>query len=258
MKYILKQYNYTRGVDITDRNFMTSLKSNKISFMSIDSTRYISKKVHCLYNSDLYMAGHSYYFYGIIQQGETVANINIKLVDRLSSATSETALDTEKIQYVKQITVPSSNPGKYFPFEIVFTPIVNFNSLMFELESDQNNIRLGCIDVAELNNIIGSSLEVDNGSPLIRFSIQTIPGFLMCLNGEGIRVPRNGIYEIKNGIILIDSFTPIEHCSTESQSFINQKNSTNPSPYINSDLFGNPDRPFHSFTIDYLYYNVEE
>ena len=256
MKYILKQYNYARGVDISDVNFMTSLTD--ISFKSIDSTTIPMRKDNCLYNSNLYQAGHSYYFFGIIEKSATEIEMSIKLVNRLSDALDETTVDKEKIQYVKKVKVPVTSVKDYYTLEFVFTPIINFNSLTFEIESNHSGVRIGCIDAAELNDIIGSTLGVTNGSPLIRFSIQSIPGFLMCLNGEGIRVPRNGIYEIKNGIVLIDSFTPVEHCSTEAQSFINQKNGSSPTPFINTDLFGNPDRPFHSFTVDYLYYSVED
>ena len=141
----------------------------------------------------------------------------------------------------------------------VLTPIVNFNALVFERNpNDSNNLRIGCIDIALLRNMLSEK----NGpmyaeSPLIRFSIQSVPSFLMCINGEAIRIPRNGIYEIKNGIILIDSFTPVAHCQLQSNEFVNWKNGSSDIPCINSEIYDNPDRKLYPFTVDYLYYQIE-
>ena len=92
-------------------------------------------------------------------------------------------------------------------------------------------------------------------SPLIRFSIQTRPGFLMSINGEGIRVSKNGIYEIKNGIILVESFSPISHCKNETSDFKAQRNGTSGSTINQNCLGTSAQREFSPFTVDYLYYN---
>lgn len=257
MEYKLKQYSYNSD---TSNAYMTTL--NNAQFVTIKDTISQVKDEQCLYNNSSYIAGESYYFFGIIQQNNIEREVNIKLTNKVSSTDPTLVVDADK-QYIKTLRIPSKkgtgSEKEYYSFEFIFTPIVNFNALVFERNpNDSNNLRIGCIDIALLRNMLSEK----NGpmyaeSPLIRFSIQSVPSFLMCLNGEAIRIPRNGIYEIKNGIILIDSFTPVAHCQSQSNDFVNWKKGNSNIPCINSEIYNNPDRKLFPFTVDYLYYQIE-
>ena len=55
----------------------------------------------------------------------------------------------------------------------------------------------------EILNVIESiSGSIDNKTALKQIGIQSRPGLLMSINGEGIKVGRSGIYEINNGVMI--------------------------------------------------------
>ena len=146
--------------------------------------------------------------------------MNIKLINKDEDQSSPDS----KMQFIKTITIPTSGNNEYYFLEFIFKPVANFDSILFEIaeEGQVRSHRIGCMDISELNNIIYDENYLNvTGSSLIRFSIQAVPGFLMCLNGEEIRVSRNGIYEVKNGIILINFFTPVTYNTYESTTFTN-------------------------------------
>lgn len=246
MVYQLKQYNYQEGGS-GGQDFMTSLNAQ---FKTLSGTSY-----PILYKEDYYKTNHSYYFYGMIQEVSGVQTINIKLINKDEDQSSV----DRKMQFIKTIKVPSSTNRDYYYFEFIFKPMTNFDSILFEfVTSSGGNRRIGCADLSELNNIINNNnyLAV-TGSSLIRFSIQAKPGFLMCLNGEEIRVPKNGIYEVKNGIILIDFFTPVAYNTYETDEFLRQKTAYSSNKTCMNNISSQQAiRNFHYFTVDYLYYTL--
>lgn len=251
MKYQLRQYNYWPEGTLVE-NFMTMLSAN----FSIHS----GTGSPILYRDTLYYdVDHSYYFAGVIQKKSYVQKINVKLINKDDDQSSANS----KMQFIKTIEVPSSTDNDLYFVEFIFKPMVKFDSILFEMESGNNNRRIGCMDLSELNNIIYNNdyLAVPNaGSSLIRFSIQSIPGFLMCLNGEEIRVPRNGIYEVKNGIILINFFTPVAHNKAKTAAFSRWEGAySNNTPCMNEIVEQeiSPSRNYYPFTVDYLYYTLD-
>lgn len=252
MNYKLSQYGYKAG-DESASGFVTPLITVFKKKTGFSNSYFLTPNPPVgSTQSKYYKSLQPYYFYGVIKYKSSQQRINIKLVNYADDPDNA---DT-KTQFVKSITVPASTSSEiqYYTVEFIFKPIANFDSLLFEAESG-SSIKLGCIDISEINDIIKNNNYFGvKGSSLIRFSIQAIPGFLMCLNGEEIRVPRSGIYEVKNGIILIDSFAPVTHCE-ESTAFIEQKNSESNIAEINDNI--NQQRTFHSFTVDYLYYEIE-
>lgn len=257
MKYQLKQYNYVGG-NTGGSDFMSAL-NRFCAFEDRPSDIFPGRTDLVLYyiqNEKSYEAGHSYYFCGIIQEVGSLQKINIKLINKDEDQSSPDS----KMQFIKTITVPASGNNEYYFLEFIFKPVANFDSILFEIaeEGQIRSHRIGCMDISELNNIIYDENYLNvTGSSLIRFSIQAAPGFLMCLNGEEIRVSRNGIYEVKNGIILINFFTPVTYNTYESTTFTNQKsNYSYNQPCLNTD--GYIDRNYRPFTVDYLYYNLEQ
>lgn len=250
MKYQLRQYNYSGG-GTGYRDFMTSLMAD-FSTLSISGISHPILHMGSYY----YEPNHYYYFAGIIQKTSFVQKINIKLVNK----DEDQSFANKKMQFIKTIEIPSSTDRDMYFIEFIFNPMIKFDSLLFEMESGNTNRRIGCMDLSELNNIINNNnyLAVpETGSSLIRFSIQAVPGFLMCLNGEEIRVPRNSIYEIKNGIILIKFFTPVAHNTVENEKFTRQKNAYgNNTPCMNN-IGQQAQRTFRPFTVDYLYYTLD-
>ena len=248
MNYLLRQYNFPGGestdfmqslaqLDFTTRQkiFMPTANDTCLSFYPQSSILSFNSKT-------------PYYFCGLIKYKTTTQKINIKLVNYEDAE--------NKVQLIKSITIPSSdNPSQNYFIDFVFTPITDFNTILFELESNDASANVGCIDIAELKDISRNSEIMGAESPLIRFSIQTRPGFLMGINGEGIRVSKNGIYEIKNGIILVESFSPISHCKYETLDFQAQRYGTSGSTINQNCLGTSAYREFSPFTVDYLYYN---
>jgi hypothetical protein len=49
----------------------------------------------------------------------------------------------------------------------------------------------------------------EQGINFIKMGIQSRPGLMMAINGEEIRIGRSGIYEIKNGTILVNNFSVV-------------------------------------------------
>ena len=97
----------------------------------------------------------------------------------------------------------------------------------------------------------------------------------MCINGEEIRTCRNGIYELKNGVILINFFSIVAGAAENTSIVINTMNTINAlwaaaeaiqdpkqreeaKKAIGSRCFfdSNKSRIIDSFTLDYMYQEV--
>lgn len=127
-----------------------------------------------------------------------------------------TTLAADNTQTLGTIQVPAGAPDDYSTFEFVITPNENrvFNQIHFELartieDYDKLNadgtygrqIKLVIERLAKIQNLIDTlNPSIDNKGALKQIGVQSVPGLIMCINGEQIKVGRSGIYEIKNGI----------------------------------------------------------
>lgn len=88
-------------------------------------------------------------------------------------------------------------------FEIMFTPIMSdYSCIGFILTRNRYDYR-GNGEERELLLNINKYGYINNILPrasVSKIGVQSKPGFLMCINGEPIRVGRSGIYEVNNGV----------------------------------------------------------
>lgn len=115
-------------------------------------------------------------------------------------------------QLINTYTVPAGNSTMYF--EVVFTPNAVYNQIIWELQRTflDYQIQHGRIMEIEIKNftkLINVLTKLTQNYPdliyLTKIGIQGPPSMLMCINGEQIRIGRNGIYEINNEAIKITS-----------------------------------------------------
>ena len=217
MAYELRQFNYSQSeVDPAPSSqqdniiFMTAYPkenfmagANIINESITTDLKFQEEYIAFTENGGNFEAGRSYYIHALIKARKAVQEFNVKLKK-----------DTIE-QFIKTVTI-GQGIG-WVDVEFIFTPADTYKFLYFELkrtnEDYQKGERIPQIifqEISLINNTLPAILGAQNESAnLIKLGIQTRPGFLMCLNKEEIRVGRTGIYEIKNGIILLNSFSVI-------------------------------------------------
>ena len=270
MGYILKQYNHIVGDGSNDEyddphnpGQKLNYFLNPIPFSDEDIKEYTSegfKGAIITYESDNsdpgFEAGGHYYFHGLLHNGYG-NKYNIKLIDDSDSL-------NKKEQFIKTISTPIDNG--FVDVEFIFTPVINFSKLVFDLDRTNvvgggfgHTIHLGVFEISLINNIMGTKLAMTSITsnvlpPILKAGIQSRPGLLLCINGEDIRLPHNGIYEIKNGVILVDFFSVVTPFVFDDSVINNWKNSPYNKSFYPLDSLNPNRRKTSGFTIDYLYY----
>ena len=150
----------------------------------------------------------SYYLRFRVYKQELEQSLKIKLFN--------TELEVDNEQTIETITVAAGDNTDYDTFEIIIQPNANYNAIYFILDriatdylmiaDDGSYGRIPVIEIekfTEILNVIESiSGSIDNKTALKQIGIQSRPGLLMSINGEGIKVGRSGIYEINNGVMI--------------------------------------------------------
>lgn len=272
MAYILGQYNKNKNV-ADDSIFMTLITEGNVRRRDSQSDIGVSGgginfSNECIQIPSLMLNTNNYYFHGKIKRMRTDQTFYIKLVN----------YDSNEIeQYLKAITVGAGDPNDWVDIELVFTPYINFDCILFDLQrtiSDYaEEVRYPIIIYEELslvNNLIVR--KIGDGVKLIKLGVQSRPGLLLCINGEEIRVAKNGIYELKNGVITVNFFSVISAADEATtimettMSSINtawnaadalptarERESAKSAIGSRSLLNTNKKRVIDSFTLDYLY-----
>ena len=162
-------------------------------------------------NGSVFEAGVTYYFHGRIMRLPSDQVFNI-ILRPYNLADVE---DTTLTQYVKRIVVKKrkeDNANDWADIHFTFTPVVScFNALTFQLsrsaaagDLDPDTVRFPSIIYEELSVVGNFMTESDK---YIKAGIQTHPGLELCINGEEINVGRSGIYEVRNGLITVNTFS---------------------------------------------------
>ena len=214
MSYIIGQYNHTRNSEgdnayinlITSgealrRKGQTDSESSSSSFSSFDDECLkVSQFTHSEY----------YYFRCYVKRMSTQQVFNIKLVNY----THPTEITEEVEQYLKTVTIQGGNADEWVSVECIFNPVIQFDTILFELQRGLEDYRLGARypliayqELGTINNIINT--QIRSGSALLKIGVQSCPNLKMCINGEEIYSPRSGIYELRNGIIPISFFSVV-------------------------------------------------
>lgn len=210
MSYVLGQYNKNKHVP-DDDIFMTPITSGTPKRRANNGDTGVEGVASIFEDECIQVDGlvntKNYYFHGKIKRMTSSQTFYIKLCNYSPSSQEETVE-----QYLKTITVAKGDPDEWVDVEFLFSPLVSFDCILFELQRTvddyRTEIRYPLIAYEELsiiNNIISS--RIVDGVKLIKLGVQSRPGLLMCINGEEIRTSRTGIYELKNGVMTVSFFS---------------------------------------------------
>ena len=281
MAYVIGQYNKTKN---QDNNIFMSLQTTGTpdrrknqGDLNVFSEDIFSFEDECVKVGSLNIS-NSYYFHGKIKRMTVDQTFNIKLC-YFNPETEEEQIT----QYIKTINISAGDTRDWVDVEFIFTPLVTFDCILFELQRIITDFReenryplIAYEEFSLINNII--PIKIGNKIKLIKLGVQSRPGLLMCINQEEIRTCRTGVYEIKNGVMTVNFFSVlnrIEEGDTQMQTWISSVNDQvdildeqkrtgeiTPEEYeqrkkaINSrSFFGSTkmNRQIDSFTLDYMY-----
>ena len=222
MAYILNQFNQPR----TDKTAVTTAanltymqvitggtarRRKNASDSGVSGTSLDLFYDECVQFDSSLAAGSNYYFHAKIKRLSSDQVFYIYLVNYEETGNSEDV----KTQYLKTITVQGGGEGEWVDFELIFTPLAQFDCLLFQLqrtiEDYRGSTRYPTIVYEELSivkNMISSKIK--QGIGLIKIGVQSHPGLMMCINGEEIHIGRTGTYEVRNGIITVEFFSVVE------------------------------------------------
>ena len=142
----------------------------------------------------------------VFKEEESEQLLTIKLVNTDKTKDNEQTLET--------ITIEQGKKNDFAIFEIVIPPNQSYNQIQFVLNRvliDYNNenedgtygrkVNMEILKLKEIYNVIDFlNPAIENTGRLKQIGVQSVPGLLMSIDGEAVRVGRSGIYEINNGI----------------------------------------------------------
>lgn len=199
MSYIVGQYNKSSST-----NSMTALRGGQVARIPADVEGGTGFQEECLIYNNIFSNDTTYYFHGQIKKLIDKQSFNIQLMNDN---------DFTETQLIKNLVVDNGVEG-WVDIEFLFTPIKNFNKLAFVLNRNvkdyyEGGTRYPVIIYQELSRVNNLLPTISNGNPLIKIGIQSRPGLITDINGEEIRLGRNGIYEFKNGLLEVSSFSVV-------------------------------------------------
>lgn len=141
----------------------------------------------------------SYYLRFSINKMESEQTLILKLVNG------------NNIQTIRTFKIAAGLTSDAVVFETIINPNNDYNQIYFELvrTADDYNIKNGRLinlninKIASIYNVINFlNPSIDNKGKLKQIGVQGVPGMLMSINGEEIRIGRTGIYELNFGAII--------------------------------------------------------
>ena len=269
MAYVLGQYNKNKTVP-DDNIFMTLITEGTNRRKQTSTDDGVGGSVNPFTNECCYIlnglsAAQNYYFHGKIKRMLSAQTIYIKLINY-----EEDTQIGEVEQYIKTVNIAGGNLHEWVDIEFVFTPLLEFDTILFELQRTVDDYRqetrypiIAYQELSKIENLI--SARIRSGIELIKIGVQSHPGLLMCINGEEIHTSRSGIYELKNGIILVSFFSVISAAKEQTTDLedwmdlvnrlVDQARTEQEKAAINSRCFfgTSKKRIIDSFTLDYMY-----
>lgn len=244
-------------------NYIKLIKEGTASNVVIDATSNtggmtFSDSCVILPNQKMY-SERTYYFHGKVKLNiSSSQTFHIILLD-------STGINSQ--QYIKSVTFPmgdGEDEGIFVDIEFIFQPFTIYDTICFELvreRTDYLNPREACIiyqELSEIQNLIETQ-SLGNGKSLKKIGVQTKPSALMAINGEEIRVGKSGIYELREDLIPITSFSlfsPSKNVLTDKEIEEGKKTVEDLYKYTNSSLclFSHEkEREIIPFSLDYVY-----
>lgn len=212
MSYIVGQYNHTKssGDDSSYIELITSgtVKRKQYQGDSGGTSSVGTFQDECIQINRGLTTSNYYYFKCYIKRLISDQTFYVKLINYEDSSSSNVD------QYVKTITVQGGNPDEWVAAEFIFHPIVQFDTILFQLQRTLDDYRTGTRypkiayqELGIINSIIDT--KIANGATLLKIGVQSHPGLMMCVNGEEIHSSRSGIYEMKNGVLPVSFFSVV-------------------------------------------------
>ena len=210
-------------------------------------------------------AGLNYYFHAKIKRLASDQIFYIYLVNYAEISGGEEV----KTQYLKTITVQGGATTEWVDLELLFTPLIQFDCLLFQLQRTIEDYRTGTRypviiyeELSLVKNMLSSQIRQEVS--LLKMGVQSHPGLMMCINGEEIHIGRTGIYEVKNGIITVDFFSVVTAAVPDSGGLSSLMSQLAAVPAIETSaatnsrcIFNQPKkRSISPFTLDYMYEEV--
>lgn len=257
MSFIVNQYN--KSSDTDSSIFMTPIaegepvRVKEQINMEVVSAKFTNPFVNeGLYIKDLLSTFTHYYFHGKIKRLKTQQTFYIYLINK-----DDFSLEANE-QYLKTITIQEGEG--WADIEFIFTPLITFDTILFKLQREAidyipSTCRYPTIIYQELS-VINNLLEVLNVNSLYKIGVQSRPGFLMCINGEEIRIGKSGIYELKNNFILITFFSAVAPAkiTKEIEDLMDTLQEGTADEITSKCVFSsNIERTIDNFSLDYIY-----
>lgn len=222
MNYRISQYNYSPNSlePDSDKKFMSVIDSSdiwkaaKINTL-IDSNSNVilgaTNTEECVKfeHGKALNSENIYYLHAKIKRMTSDMTIYVQLANYNSTPAQRTT------QYLQTINIQRGNNSEWYDFEIIFKPLTdNFDCIVFQLQRtvadfSGDGYRVPIILYEELSIIKNFKTNLTDNR-IIKMGIQARPGILMCINGQEIHIGKNGIYEIRNGIIYVDYFSIVK------------------------------------------------
>lgn len=166
-------------------------------------------------------------------------------------------------QFIESFTIKRGN-SDFIDMSFIFQPFTGYDTICFELIrqwQDYNIPRVPVIvfnELSEIKNIIKTK-NLGNKSEFLKIGIQSRPYVDMAINGEGIKMGKTGIYELREDDIKITSFSLFkraENTLTEEEFATGKKKEED--LFINTKesicLFSHEkEREIIDFSLDYIY-----
>lgn len=219
MSYVLDQFNQQR-IELSDLSntsvYMSSnLKGTAKRKKESTDNGVIGSGLPTFYNECVqletpFSPGSVYYFHVKIKRLTATQRFYLYLTN-YDDVDGEEA----KTQYVKTIDVQGGDPNEWTDFEVIFSPLIAFDCILFQLQRVIDDYRdatryprIIYEELSEINNLITD--KIGYGIELVKIGVQSHPGLVMCINNEEIKIGRSGIYEIRNGIITVNFFSVVQ------------------------------------------------
>lgn len=273
MSYVLGQYSYDTSQGGVNA-FMTFVphglagRKERHSDSGVSGSGGIKFNDECVYITDAnrepiqggFQKGVNYYFHGKIKRLSTTQTFDIRLEDKGSQSDGKT-------QFIKTIDILAGQNSDWVDVEFIFTPVANFDLMLFELrrikeDYTESTTRYPIIIYQELSIINNILPGIGLKEPLLKIGVQSHPGLMMCINGEQIYIGKTGVYEIRNGIIKINSFSVVNAADEIENNLFDIQNhlaryGAKIGNYTSSICLFSADktRTIDAFTLDYMYEN---
>lgn len=193
--YQIGQFRRTQIKADEDKRYVSEIN---LTLSTEESSLIPSVYNVCGVPQNILIANNSYYIHFSVKQKSAIQHFKLKLLNTTIASDNE-----QTIEYITvAAAIPNQQQPSYVDFELVFTPNASYNKIVWELQSNDVNDSINVSYFGKVEDIISSYLSshFSDLTALIKIGVQGPPGLIMCINGEQIRLGRNGIYEINNGL----------------------------------------------------------